>query len=371
MRVLAFGSYDAGAHPRIVTLLEGLREHGLDVDECNVPLRLDTAARVRLLQRPWRLPLLAWQVLRSWYGLWRGTRDLCSPDVVVVGYLGHFDVHLARRRFPHAVLVHDMLIFASDTARDRGAGGLRQRLLSWLDDAAVRASDIIVVDTEEHLALLPAARRGDAVVVPVGAPRAWAAPRPVRRRDDAPLQLVFFGLFTPLQGAPVLGEALALLADEPIEVTMVGTGQDLDRTRAAAGISARVRWVDWLPAEELQRAVAAADVCLGIFGTGQKALRVVPNKVYQGAAAGCAIVTSGTAPQRRAFGDAAVLVPPGDAGALAGALRDLATDRDRLFRLRTAAWDTAQQRFAPRAAAAPLVVHLSTHRHPLASRACR
>jgi glycosyltransferase involved in cell wall biosynthesis len=42
--------------------------------------------------------------------------------------------------------------------------------------------------------------------------------------------------------------------------------------------------------------------------------------VFQGAAAGCAIVTSDIPPQRRALGDAALLVPPGDPAALAAAL---------------------------------------------------
>jgi len=47
---------------------------------------------------------------------------------------------------------------------------------------------------------------------------------------------------------------------------------------------------------------------------------VVPNKVFQGAAAGCAIITSDTGAPARVFGDAIVLVPPGDADALAAAL---------------------------------------------------
>ena len=49
-------------------------------------------------------------------------------------------------------------------------------------------------------------------------------------------------------------------------------------------------------------------------GPRAKALDVVPTKVYQGAAAGCVVVTSDTHPQRAALGEAAVLVPPGDAG---------------------------------------------------------
>ena len=93
--------------------------------------------------------------------------------------------------------------------------------------------------------------------------------------------------------------------------------------------------------------VASHHVCLGIFGTGDKARRVVPNKVFQGAAAACAIVTSDTPPQRRVLGEAAVLVPPGDPGALAAALRLVAEDRVELARLRRAAARLAEGQFAP------------------------
>ena len=104
--------------------------------------------------------------------------------------------------------------------------------------------------------------------------------------------------------------------------------------------------------------MAEHDVCLGIFGTGDKALRVVPNKVYQGAAAGCAVITSDTAPQRRVLGDAAVLVPPGDAGALAAALLRLADDRGALLKLRHAARQLAAERFTPEQIVEPLVPRL-------------
>src|SRR6266516_2310209 len=92
---------------------------------------------------------------------------------------------------------------------------------------------------------------------------------------------------------------------EPISVTMIGGGQDEAETRAAAAANQAVRWLGWVPATELPALVASHHVCLGIFGTGDKALQVVPNKVFQGAAAGCAIVTSDTPPQRRTLGDAA------------------------------------------------------------------
>jgi glycosyltransferase involved in cell wall biosynthesis len=119
-----------------------------------------------------------------------------------------------------------------------------------------------------------------------------------------------------------------------------------------------VRWLDWVPAAELPALVASHDVCLGIFGTGDKALRVVPNKVFQGAAAGCAVITSDTAPQRRVLGDAAVLVPPGDPVALADALLRLANDREELLKRRHAARQLAAERFTPEQVVRPLTDRL-------------
>ena len=139
---------------------------------------------------------------------------------------------------------------------------------------------------------------------------------------------------------------------------MIGRGQDEAETKRAAAGNQSVRWLDWVPAAELPALVAAHDVCLGIFGTGDKALRVVPNKVFQGAAAGCAVITSDTAPQRRVLGDAAVLVPPGDPAALADALLRLADDREALLKLRHAARQLAAERFTPEQVVGPLTDRL-------------
>src|SRR5207302_9708996 len=110
---------------------------------------------------------------------------------------------------------------------------------------------------------------------------------------------VFFGSFTPLQGAPVIGEALRLLAaDDRFAFTIVGRGQDYEETRAAAGV-AKVDWIDWVEPEQLPYLVACHDVCLGIFGTSPKALRVVPSQVFIAAAPGTELVPHGTPPLRQ------------------------------------------------------------------------
>jgi glycosyltransferase involved in cell wall biosynthesis len=115
-----------------------------------------------------------------------------------------------------------------------------------------------------------------------------------------------------------------------------------------------VRWLEWIEPAELARLVHRHDVCLGIFGSGEKGLRVTPNKVFQGAAAACAIVTSDTAPQRRALGDSARFVPPGDPAALARELVRLAAAPDEVAALRHAAYRRAEECFRGSVLVAPL-----------------
>lgn len=358
LRVVFFGTYDARTHPRVEVLMDGFRARGDDVVECNVPLDVDTAARVRLAREPWRAPFFGLRVAVAWLRLLVLSSRVGHVDAVVVGYLGQLDVRLARLRWRRTPVVLDYLVSLSDTAADRRAGSSRvHRLLAAADRAATRTADVVVVDTEEQRATVLAEPRDAVVVVPVGAPDWWyAAPRAL---PEGPLRVLFFGLYTPLQGAPVIARAIAALReDASVTFTMIGSGQEADEARALAERSPHVTWHEWVDPAALPAIATEHHVCLGVFGTGPKALRVVPNKAYQGAAAGCAIVTSDTPPQRRVLGDAATYVPPGDATALAQALRDLTDDRERLEALRRKAFDLADTTFRAEHVVAPLRDHL-------------
>lgn len=366
--VVMFGSYDESLHPRVAVLREGLTGLGDDVTEINAPLGLSTADKIDAASSLAGALRLLMAILVSWMRLLVRSRGVTTPDLVVVGYLGHFDVHLARLRWPRSTIVLDHLVGLADTARDRGlARGLKFRILAAFDAAALRRADVVVVDTDEQLEQLPVDVRSAAVVVPVGATEVWfdqggppTAP---------PVRVCFVGLFTPLHGAPVIGRAIARLRDDPrLQFTMVGSGQDHDETRRQAS-GGNVTWLDWVPSDELPALVASQHVCLGIFGTTPKALRVVPTKVYQGLAAGNIVITSDTQAQRRALGDAARFVPPGDDEALAAALSSIADE------LVGAAPDpppppdrSAAGRFRPVAVVAPLErrTSMTTH-HNLAA----
>jgi glycosyltransferase involved in cell wall biosynthesis len=175
------------------------------------------------------------------------------------------------------------------------------------------------------------------------------------------MKVVFVGLFTPLQGTGVIARAaIEALGSAELEFTFVGTGQDLHVAKSVVGAGSEgISWRDWVPSADLPEFVAGFDVSLGIFGTTPKALRVIPNKVYQGLAAGTVVVTSDTVPQRRMKEQHGLerlyVTPPGDSGALARVLVELARSIDRL---RTRGTTDSDRATAPSAIVAPLALRL-------------
>ena len=333
--VLAFGTYNTRKHPRIGILIAGLRDNGVHVEEVNHPLELSTAERVQILNKPWKLFGFAMLLLGLWKDLRHDARTWMQrhgkPDAVLVGYLGHFDVLLARRVFKGVPIILDQLIFAADTARDRGSKGLKIQLLSWLDRQDAKAATLLLTDTVEQQRLIPRGTRS--MVVPVGAEQSWYEAGEHAAESGKPRDgIVFYGLYTPLQGASVIAQAIGLLAKQGVtpNVTMIGKGQDYDTVRQQLEELRHVTFIEWMEPEILAAFVSKQAISLGIFSTTPKGLRVVPNKVYQSLAAGCAVITSATAPQQRMIGDGAIYTKPGDARALADAIASLLNDSKRL-----------------------------------------
>lgn len=372
MRVMVFGTYDTTVHPRVGILVEGLRRHGIEVVTCNVPLgHMDAGPMVPPPSAHPGIPRQRVRHARCLAELIAKARRAPRPDVILVGYQGRLDIRIARRLFPDTPLVLDHLESVADVAERKGqAAQAELRKVNRLEQAAIASARLVLVDTEEHRMVLAPADRERAVVIPIGASPGWFDAGRVldvdepsrevpgfRRGED--LRVISFGMYSPVQGAPVIGAALRQLEGYPITVTMIGRGLQAQRTRDLVGPNApRVTWRTWVAEQDLPTLVAEHDVCLGVFGTGAKALRLVPNKVFQGAAAGCAVLTSDTAPQRRSLGSAGLFVPAGDSDALADALRRLAQHPAEVARLRGAAGELARERFVPQAIVEPLVERL-------------
>jgi glycosyltransferase involved in cell wall biosynthesis len=246
-------------------------------------------------------------------------------DVVIVGYPGHLDLPAARRAARGAPVVFNPLVSLWDTlVGDRGrftAGSIPARVLRAIDRRALRAADLVVADTEaqaDFLARLGGIPRERVAVCLVGAEDRLFAPG--WRAHEPPL---FVGKLIPLHGVETI-LAAARLAPE-LEIRVVGSGQlePLLRSRPE-----NVHWVPWIPYDELADELRRAICALGIFGRSAKALRVIPNKVFQALACGTPVVTANTPAARELLvhEQSALLVPPGSPAALAEALRRLAGD---------------------------------------------
>ncbi|MDO5722969.1 MAG: glycosyltransferase [Flaviflexus sp.] len=383
MKILGFGTYRAASHPRVAVLLEGLARRGHTVRELNEPLRSSTSERVAALRSPRGAAAFFGQLGSSWLRLIAGAQRYRTspPDVVVVGYLGHFDVVLARLLFPKSTIVLDHLIFAADTAKDRGANSaLLGRALEALDRLAHACADLVVYDTPDHALMAPAGQHRKGIVVPVGAPEQWLSAGQAARaaHTEGPegaaeiksadahgsgaaeaRSVIFYGLFTPLQGTPTIARALRLLHErgQLPPVTLVGTGQDEAQVREILG-DTPVTWLDWVESNELPDLVASHDISLGIVGTTPKGRRVVPNKVYQSMAAGCAVITSDTPSQREILGSAVRYVAPGDAEGLAEAIAELAGNGELCAEYQRRALQLSATALRPEQVVSPLAARL-------------
>lgn len=365
LRVCYFGTYSLGeGYPVNRVLIEGLRRAGATVWECRVGL-WDVAGDPGASK--WNAPrgpagrlrlAAAWAL--AWGRLaWRWATGP-PADVVIVGYLGHVDVLLARLLTRRPVVLnalfslHDTLV---DDRRLVAPGSALARAIRGLDRLACRAADLVFLDTRAHIDYfvsefgLPPERFRR---VFVGSDRASAAAS--ARPPTAPCRALFVGTFVPLHGAGTIVAAAERLrgAEPPIEVRLIGRGQEFEATaEAVARLNlTRVELVGrWVGREELARELADADVCLGVFGGSEKARRVIPSKVFDALAAGKPVITADTPAARELLthGEDAWLCPPEDPDALAAGLLALARDPALRARLAAGARRTFAARCAPEA----------------------
>jgi glycosyltransferase involved in cell wall biosynthesis len=136
-----------------------------------------------------------------------------------------------------------------------------------------------------------------------------------------PFTALFIGKLIPLHGIETV-LAAARLAPQ-IQFRVIGSGQ---LEHVLEDRPPNVDWVRWVEYPDLPAQLHACGCALGIFGTTAKALRVIPNKVFQALACGAPVITAESPAIHELGEDAMALVPPGDAHALADAVRLLAND---------------------------------------------
>ncbi|MCW5892315.1 MAG: glycosyltransferase [bacterium] len=355
-----FGTYDRG-HSANRLLRAALAEAGFVVEELHAPLWEATRDKDRRYFGAASLATLGRRWTAAMGGLARRWRARTGPPpLVVAGFGGQLDVLAAQRICrPRAALLFAPLVSLTETLVDDrrvfAAHGLRARAVGLLDRATLRAADLVLADTAAHAAWYAelgasAARLG---VWHFGVePEFRAAPSPA----PEPGRVLFYGRGLPLHGLGTIVAAAARLGARA-SVTCIGTGPERARAEAQArALGAAVTWRDEIPLAELPGELARASVVLGVFGGSRKAAVVVPNKVYQAAAAGRPLVTrDGPGLREVLVPDTHCLaVPPDDPVALAAAVARLLDDRALAERLGAAARAHALAQLGPTATATRL-----------------
>jgi glycosyltransferase involved in cell wall biosynthesis len=315
-----------------------------------------------LVRRARYLPFLSPSILRSnlavlrrrpgaWFGaLWAVVKGNWGSANLLVGGLGIFPkvVHAARLMEADGV-EHVHCHFATHPAL---AGFLVHRLTGIPFSFTAHGSDIHV---DRHM--LPAKVAEAAVVVPIsefnrrvildecgpeaasklvvvhcGVDTTVLRPRPARA--PGPFTVVCVGTLHEVKGQAHLVEACRLLVEQGVDVRchLVGSGPDEADLRAqvaAAGLADRVVLEGNRTTAEVAALLQRADVLAApSVPTRQGKREGIPVVLMEAMSSGLPVVASDLSgiPELVEDGRSGLLVPPGDATGLAGALRRLAED---------------------------------------------
>jgi glycosyltransferase involved in cell wall biosynthesis len=290
-------------------------------------------ATVHAVVPPPRPARLAWEQVRA-----PALADRLGVDV---WHGPHYTIPL-RLRVPAVTTVHDLTFLEHPEWHERSKVVFFRKMIPA---SAARAAAIVAVSEATAFAIGQVLEPAAPVLTiahgvdhdrfrtaPLGNPADLAALDPLGVR---PPYLVFVGTIEPRKAVPTLVEAFARLAGDHPDLRLVLAGADgwgTEEARAAitaSGVATRILRVRWVPDEALLallRQAAAVAYPSHEEGFGLPALEAL--------ACGAPLVTSADSPMAEVAGPAALLVPPGNAGALAWALNRVLTDAELADRLR-------------------------------------
>ncbi|MDQ1566027.1 MAG: hypothetical protein QOF96_907 [Actinomycetota bacterium] len=295
--------------------------------------QLAPGATVHAVVPPARPARLAWEQMRA--------PALAARLGIDVWHGPHYTVPL-RLRVPAVTTIHDLTFFEHPEWHERSKVLFFRKMIprSTARAAAVVAVSGATAEAIEEI-LDPAA---PVLTIAHGVDHDRFRPAPPGEPADLglldqlgvrPPYVAFVGTIEPRKAVPTLVEAFARLAGDHPGLRLVLAGadgwgtEDARAAVAASGVATRIVRVRWVPDEALPalfRQAAAVAYPSHEEGFGLPALEAL--------ACGAPLVTSAESPMAEIAGPGALLVPAGNAGALAWALNRILTDPELAGRLR-------------------------------------
>ena len=227
----------------------------------------------------------------------------CNADFVWVPCFRQRDVVSASKwaKKMNIPLVFDPLISAYDKQvfeRSKFSPNSKaaKRLLRW-ESQLFQLADVLIADTRLHAQYYQeqfGVQLENIFVIPVGAEEKIFHPIAAQESaETSKYQVLFYGNYLELHGVDTICDAILQTTNASVEWTLVGDGPMKERAVNACGALPNVHFVGWEDCayEALPSFIHKANLVLGIFGSGDKASRVIPNKVYQAIACGRPVLT--------------------------------------------------------------------------------
>jgi glycosyltransferase involved in cell wall biosynthesis len=281
-------------------------------------------------------------------------------DAILVGFPSHSDVPAARAVagskggptvFDPLTSLWENAVIDRQQAAPWSVAAARYRLY---DTFSCRLADVVLLDTQAHVDFFC----DEFGLAQSKFRRVWVgADEQIMKASEPPPQehdfvVFFYGSFRPFQGVDYIVRAAHLLEarGERVRFVLCGDGPTYQAVRSLSRRlgTRNVEFVARRSVESLAELVAESHVCLGIFGTNAKALRVIPNKVFDALACRRPVITGDTPAIREALADRqhVWLCRLGDEDALADAIIRLRDDSPLRDRIADSGHDLFRRRFS-------------------------
>jgi len=215
--------------------------------------------------------------------------------------------------------------------------GMLIRVSEWLERFLYRSADRVMVNSPayvEHVRGLGAKR---VELLPNGADSGMFDPakKGAFFRESHSLKSKFVVLYAGAHGMSndlgVVLDAAKIVEDDPnIQIVLLGDGKEKPNLQAQAaemGLK-NLSFISSVPKTEMAEALAATDACIAILKSIEMYKTTYPNKVFDYMAAGRPVVLAidGVIREVVEAAECGIFADPGDATALANAIKTLAAD---------------------------------------------
>jgi len=293
MTICFFGIYKAD-YNRNKILMAGLKANGLEILECNSQLK----------------------GLAKYFDLIKKHRALKNKyDVMIVGFPGYQAMVLAKLICRRPIIFDAFFSIYDSLVNDRQSirrGSLKAVYFWLLDYLSCTLADKILLDTDEHIKYfikLFSLKKERFIRVVIGADMDIYRPAATAPADGR-FRVHFHGSYIPNQGIDYIVEAARLLKNEQIIFNLVGAGQNFERIGQkvkALKLEDKFLTRGFLTQDQLLDSIKKSDICLGIFGAGEKTRRIISNKIFECLAMKKALITADTPAIRELFTEREIL----------------------------------------------------------------